>query len=453
MADGRGLPVYKPRTDQHMCHYRICNISIALSWPLAIVSAGGIIVLFGGMHFLWRPVRNLGRRMKLEHDSIADIMLATLQGMRTLRAFGLEQEWRRRFEAASGKVERTSVTFERYYTLVSATIQIGYIFLLVAIVFISSRIEIPFSSTLTFVALLYRLQPNVRELQSNVLAILQLQASISSVVEMLDRTDKRYFGTGGEPFGGLRKEIRFEHVSLSYPGAASPSLDRINAVLPAGSVTAIVGPSGAGKTTIVNLLLGLYRQDTGAILVDGVHLDRLSRDSWLARIAVAGQDVDLVEGTVSYNLRLAAPRATLPAMRAAAAIVRMDGVLEGLSQGFDSWIGNRGLKLSGGQRQRLGIARALLREPDILLLDEATSALDRGLELAILSATLDRLAGRTLVIVTHRPEIAMLADQVICMDAGRVVECTSPAELRARPTSFFWALFPEASRGSTVKVH
>ncbi len=243
----------------------------------------------------------------------------------------------------------------------------------------------------------------------------------------------------------LDREIRFESVSFAYAGAPSPSLDQISFTIPAGSVTALVGMSGAGKTTIVNLLLRLYRQDSGSILVDGVRLDELNRESWLSRLTAAGQDVELIEGTVQDNLRVARPLADLSAMRAAAETAGILDTIEHLPQGFDSWIGQQGLKLSGGQRQRLGLARALLRDPDILILDEATNALNSGLEHKILRAIRQKLAGRTLLIITHRLETAMSADNVICIGAGRALESGSPAELQSRSVSAFQTLLGDVS--------
>jgi ATP-binding cassette, subfamily B, bacterial MsbA len=415
----------------------------ALSWQLFLVAVIGIVFLFGGMHFLWGSVRRLGQNMKLEHESITKQMLITLQCMRTLRVFALEQQWHQQFKKVSAEVEQTSIRFEQYRALVTGSIQIGYIFLLVAIILVSNHANVPFSGTLAFVAFLYRLQPSVNELQCNILAILQLEDSISDFFRVLDRSDKVYLNSGREPFTGLKREIRFDRVSLAYPGSSSPSLDQISFTIPAGSITAFIGPSGAGKTTIINLLLRLYQPDLGSILVDGVYLQELDRASWLENIAVAGQDMELLEGTISYNLGLAAPQSERQAMYAAAEVAGILDALEHLPEGLDTWVGNQGLKLSGGQRQRLGLARALLRESDIIVLDEATSSLDRGLENKIFTTLRDRLAGRTIVMITHRLETAMSADQVIIISSGRVIESASPAELRRRPASVFWTLFPE----------
>jgi ABC-type multidrug transport system fused ATPase/permease subunit len=418
---------------------------LVVSWKLTLVAAPGMVLLLIGMHYLSKPARELGRQMRQEHENLAERMLVTLQGMRALRAFGQEQRYQHTFEAASAEVRRTSLAFERLNALVSPSVQIGYLLLLVVIILVSNPMGVSFAATLAFVALLYRLQPHIREFESNLLHTVQLEASARNIMRMLDRSDKTYLASGVKSFCGLRQEICFEAVSFTYTGALSPSLNQISFSIPAGAVTALVGMSGAGKTTIVNLLLGLYRQDSGSIMVDGIRLDELSHTSWLSRIAAAGQDVELIEGTVQNNLRVAWPQADLPAMRAAAKTAGILDAIENLPQGFDSWIGQQGLKLSGGQRQRLGLARALLRDPDILILDEATNALDSGLEREIWGAIRQKLAGRTLLVITHRLETVMSTDQVICIGSGGVLESGSPAELRSRPASVCWALLRNVS--------
>jgi ABC-type multidrug transport system fused ATPase/permease subunit len=417
---------------------------LALSWKLLIVAAPGITLLLVAMHYLSGPARKLGRRMRSEHEGLAGRMLVMLQGMRALRTFGQERRYQHSFERASAEVRRTSIVFDRLDAVVSPAVQVGYLLLLVVIVLVSYPIGVSFSATLAFVALLYRLQPHVRELESNLLRIAQLEAPVRSVMGMLDRSNKIYLPSGVTPFSGLHHEIRFETVSFSYTGAPSPSLDQISFAIPAGAVTALVGRSGAGKTTIVNLLLKLYQPDSGSILVDGVRLEELDRTSWLSRIAAAGQDLELIEGTVKDNLHLASPQADLPAIRAAANTAGILETIENLPEGFDSWIGQQGLKLSGGQRQRLGLARALLHDPDILILDEATNALDGNLEHEIWGAIRRRLAGRTLLVITHRLETVMSADQVICIGSGCLLECGSTAEFRSRPASVLWTLLKDA---------
>jgi subfamily B ATP-binding cassette protein MsbA len=190
---------------------------------------------------------------------------------------------------------------------------------------------------------------------------------------------------------------------------------------------------------------------SGSILIDGVPLGELSRESWLSRIAAAGQDMELIEGTVCDNLRVARPEASLSEIRKAAETAHILDTIECLPDGFDTWIGQHGLQLSGGQRQRLGLALALLRDPDILILDEATNALNGGLEQAVLNAVRRELAGRTLLIITHRLESALSADRVICIGSGSVLESGSPAELWARPSSLLRTLLNETSDSEVTR--
>ncbi len=220
--------------------------------------------------------------------------------------------------------------------------------------------------------------------------------------------------------------MRFAEVTFTHPGAARPALAEVSFSIPVGRTTAIIGESGAGKTTIVNLLLRLYAADGGAVLVGGVPLDRLSREDWLSRTAVAGQDVELVEGTVAENIRMARPEAGDAEVRAAAAVAGALGFIEALPEGFESWIGQQGLNLSGGQRQRLGIARAVLRDPDVLILDEATNALDAALENGINARLRSTFAGRTMVLVTHREERGADGGPRGAPPGGRVVASGAP---------------------------
>ena len=245
---------------------------------------------------------------------------------------------------------------------------------------------------------------------------------------------------GSEPFDGLQREIRFESVSLTYPGVHVPALENMSFTIPRGRIVAIVGPSGCGKTTIVNLLLRLYQPDSGRITVDGVPLFNLRRVEWLRHLAVAGQDVELIDGTVEENITIGrVGRETGSGHDAANAAGILD-FIEQTEAGFDTWVGERGLNISGGQRQRIGIARALFDEPEILILDEATSALDGNLEAEVRTNIACYAKGRTLILITHRLDTVMSADHVVCIENGRVVEQGVPAVLAEREGGVFGAM-------------
>jgi ATP-binding cassette subfamily B protein len=193
----------------------------------------------------------------------------------------------------------------------------------------------------------------------------------------------------------------------------------------------VVGHSGSGKSTLSRLLYRFYDVDAGAIRIDGRDLREFTQDSLRAAIAIVPQDTVLFNDTIYYNIRYGRPDATRAEVEAAARAAHIHAFIESLPDGYDTEVGERGLKLSGGEKQRVAIARALLKNPAILIFDEATSALDSKSELAI-QAELDRIAvGRTALVIAHRLSTVMNADEILVMDAGRIAERGSHAELLA----------------------
>lgn len=216
-----------------------------------------------------------------------------------------------------------------------------------------------------------------------------------------------------------RGELVFERVSFAYPGG--PVLLReVDLRLPAGGKIGLIGPSGIGKSTLLDLLHRHYDPDAGRILLDGVDLRELSLTELRRRVAVVAQEAVLLPGTVLDNLRYAAPEADLDTVYAAARQAQVDSFVQALPQGYDTNIGSRGATLSGGQRQRIALARALLQNPLLLVLDEATSAVDADTESLILTAIDQSFAGRTRLLVSHRPHLLHAADLLLELQDGRL---------------------------------
>jgi ABC-type multidrug transport system fused ATPase/permease subunit len=410
---------------------------LALSWRVTLIAVIGSIMLSGTLRFLSAPARRLGILTKAVNERLAERILVTLQGLRTIRAFGQEQAHQRVFEGVSAEARRNAFRLSCLHGFIHPATEIGYLALLCLIVFLTEPGHTSFATTLAAVALLYRLQPHVRELEGNLLSIAQLEEPLRSVLGMLETSDKTYPPVGTMSFTGITESVSFRDVGFTYGGAGAPALQHVTCTIPAGRTTAVIGASGAGKTTIVNLLLRLYQPDQGTILVDGVPLESLIYREWLARVAIAGQDVDLIEGTVAENIRMARAEASLAEIQSAAEAAGVMEIIARETDGFDAWIGTQGLNLSGGQRQRIGLARAILRDPGLLILDEATSALDGELEQRIRGNLATRFAGRTVLIITHRLETIRAVDHVICLQDGRVVEEGPPAMLLARADSTF----------------
>ena len=232
------------------------------------------------------------------------------------------------------------------------------------------------------------------------------------------------------PAGG--STVAFGHVRFTYPGRARPALADVDFTVPAGATVALVGPSGAGKTTIANLLLRFWDPDQGGIKLDGVDLRELTLDGLRGRIALVAQDTYLFNNTLEANVRLARPDATRDQIEAALRQAALADFVAGLPDGLATRVGERGVQLSGGQRQRIAIARAFLKDAPILVLDEATSHLDTISEAQVREALDKLMVARTTIVVAHRLSTIQAADIILVLNAGRVIEAGTHMELSAR---------------------
>jgi ATP-binding cassette subfamily B protein len=220
----------------------------------------------------------------------------------------------------------------------------------------------------------------------------------------------------------VRGAIAFDAVRFSYPSRPDiPALDDITLDIAAGETVALVGPSGAGKTTIVQLLLRFYDPDSGRITLDGVPLDHMARSAFRKHIALVPQDPVIFAASARDNIRFGRPEASDAQIEAAAQAAAAHDFIAALPEGYDTWLGERGVMLSGGQKQRIAIARAILRDAPVLLLDEATSALDAESERAVQRAVDELARSRTTIIVAHRLATVKKADRIVVMDEGRIV--------------------------------
>ncbi|HET6720097.1 MAG TPA: ABC transporter ATP-binding protein/permease [Rhodocyclaceae bacterium] len=236
-------------------------------------------------------------------------------------------------------------------------------------------------------------------------------------------------------------EVRFDNVSFAYD-PARPILDQVDFTIPAGHTVAVVGHSGAGKSTLARLLYRFYDVTSGAIRINGQPINNLTQDSLRRAIAIVPQDTVLFNDSIFYNIQYGRPTATPEEIYAAAQAAQLHDFVLSLPDGYESRVGERGLKLSGGEKQRVAIARALLKNPPIMIFDEATSALDSKTEQAIQGSVDAAARGRTTLIIAHRLSTVMNADEILVMDQGRIIERGSHAELLAAQGSYarMWAL-------------
>ncbi len=405
-----------------MCAVAVIGAGLfALSWQIGLTAVVCALATFVVLLLLSKPLRRFGTATLAENQVLAERMLVSLQGMRTLRAFAQETYVLRVFGAASSKVRALAIRAERLKALIGPVGEIASLASLVFIALVAGRAHIDVPTTVAAVLLLLRLQPQLRELDTHRLALAGMGATLANLRATLDVHDKPWPTPGHRTFDGLRDVIAFEGVSFWHDKRRDPSLDNARFEIRRGETTILSGPSGSGKTTVINLILRLYEPDAGRITVDGADLLSLTRTSWLDRIAIAGQDVELIEGTVAQNLRLAKHDASFVELEAACATVEILADIRAIPEGFDARIGPGGLSFSGGQRQRLGLARALLRQPEILILDEALSALEPALEDRIRTAIAVAMAGKTILVVSHRHDAKASGDRVVHIEHGKIV--------------------------------
>jgi ATP-binding cassette subfamily B protein len=225
--------------------------------------------------------------------------------------------------------------------------------------------------------------------------------------------------------------VTFQAVNFAHEGRDQGLAD-VSFVAPAGKTTAIVGPSGAGKSTVLKLLFRFYDPESGRVLIDGQDLRDVTQSSLRGALGLVPQDVVLFNDTLRYNIAYGKPEATQRELEEAARRAQLLHFIESLPQGWDTRVGERGLKLSGGEKQRVGIARVVLKNPRILILDEATSSLDSGTEAEVQDALAEASRGRTTLVVAHRLSTIADADQIVVLEEGRVVERGTHAQLIAR---------------------
>ena len=263
-----------------------------------------------------------------------------------------------------------------------------------------------------------------REIKQGLIDIETMFALLHEPAEVVDRP-------GAKPSVVNKGEIKFENVSFAYDPDRQ-ILKHVSFEVPAGKMVAIVGPSGAGKSTISRILFRFYDIAAGRVLIDGQNIENVTQASLRAAIGMVPQDTVLFNDTIEYNIRYGKPDATAAEVREAARLAQIHAFIMTLPQGYDSLVGERGLKLSGGEKQRVAIARTILKSPPILMLDEATSALDSHTEKDIQDA-LERVArDRTSLVIAHRLSTVVHADNIIVLDHGEIVEQGTHPQLLAK---------------------
>lgn len=411
----------------------LTGVALWRRWDLTLIS---IIVLpsaFLVVSRLGRRMRQISRRTQEKISSLTDFLNESFTGIRVIKAFHRQSDRVEGFGGISREFYRENMRATRVSEAAALLMEavgglgIGFVMWYGAKLIITGVITVgDFTSFLTAIFLIYT---PARRLAKINIGIQQATAPLLRINHLLDEPSEQGGTFTLPPISG---NLELRHVSFTYPGEEKKALDSVNLSISRGEVLAIVGRSGGGKTTLVNLLPGFFRPTEGMVCIDGTDIATATLSSLRGQFGIVSQDVVLFNDTVAANIafgRPDAPRADV--VTAAQAAFAHDFITE-LPQGYDTVIGERGARLSGGQRQRISIARAILRNPPILILDEATSSLDTASEMMVQRAMENLMANRTTIVIAHRLSTIKRANRIVVIDHGRVIESGTHRELYER---------------------
>jgi subfamily B ATP-binding cassette protein MsbA len=397
------------------------------------VFVGAPLVVWPIVHF----ARKLRRRSYQTQERLGEMNTVAdevLKGWRVVQAFGMEPFEARRFREATRQHFRASLRARKLVALNAPVVEVvGAAGVLVLLWYAHRQVTggvMTVGELSTFLVGLYTMYQPIKRLNKVNLALQTALASAQRVYEVLDEPVEIVDRPGARDLAGLHDAIRFEEVSFSYePG--KPVLRNFDLTIPAGKAVALVGPSGAGKSTVAQLLPRFWDVESGRITIDGVDVRELRVLSLRACLGLVTQETVLFDDTLRANIAYGQDRIDDDRLVACARAAYADEFIRAFPQGYDTHVGEAGLRLSGGQRQRIAVARALYKDPPLLILDEATSALDAEAEAIVQRALENLMRGRTSLVIAHRLATVRNADWIAVMDEGRVVEQGRHADLLA----------------------
>ena len=404
------------------------------NWQLALISFLVIPITAVPAGKIGRRIKNLSKQSLGRLGEITSILQETFSGIKVIKAFGL----------GTSKVETFRTTNLDYYRFIRKTykydalnaplMEIIMAVGIAAVVFFGGKDVLSDRMTpeafFSFVVAMGMLYSPVKKLLNAYSSVQRSMAAAERVFEIIDEKPEIVDPLDPVSIGRARGEVELRNVSFRYED--EPILQDVTLTARRGEVVALVGPSGAGKTTIMSLIPRFYDVSDGVVLIDGIDVRKLRLDDLLRQIALVDQETILFNGTIADNIRYGNPGATDAEVEAAARAAFAHEFIVEMPEGYGTEIGDRGARLSGGQRQRVCIARAILKDAPILLLDEATSALDTESEHMVQQALNNLMANRTTFVIAHRLSTILHADRIVVMDKGSVVEVGTSPELLAR---------------------
>ena len=416
---------------------------VALDWRLALIAVSFLPLFVASTRRVGRTRKRLKRIVQARTSELTGLLTETLSvsGALLVKVFGREKAEVQRFSEKLQELKNLSLEQSlvgRWFQMVLGLFEsIGPALAFAVGGALVIRGQLALGTVVAFVTVLKRLYGPASQLATAHVDLKTSYAYFDRIFAVMDRTPAIRNSEGAVIPTRIVGDVEFRHVSLAYDDAGEV-LSRISLNVPAGATIGLVGPSGAGKTSLVSLVMRLYDPTAGAVLVDGIDVRDLHIDALRERIAVVTQDTFLLNATVLENLRYAKPAASKTDIEDAARRAQIHDVIADLPQGYETVVGDRGYRFSAGERQRLAIARAILKNPKILILDEATSSLDVGSERKVQEAITPLMRGRTSFVIAHRLATVRDADCIVVMKHGRVAECGSHDQLLASGGLYAW---------------
>ena len=414
-------------------------IMFTVQWKLALVVCLMFPVFLTVIILRRRKMGRVSRMVKQRTAAINADIESSLSGVRTAKAFGNEDAELHKFERSNDRFKTSKREFHREMGIFHATMEFFTSVLSVVVIGVGGGLimaeQMDYRDIITFSLYIAAFVNPIRKLAALSELLVSGFAGLHRFTEIMRTDPTIQDAPDAKELSDVRGEICLRHVDFSYH-TELPVLRDINLTVPAGKTVAVVGPSGGGKTTLCQLIPRFYDVSGGSIEIDGVDIRTVTQRSLRAAIGIVQQDVFLFADTVLENIRYGKPDATMEEVVAAAKRAEIYEDILQMPDGFDTWVGERGVLLSGGQKQRISIARLFLKDPRILILDEATSALDSITEAKIQRAFDELAKGRTTLIIAHRLSTIHAADQVVVVDGGALREQGSREELLSRSGVF-----------------
>ncbi len=390
-------------------------------------------VLLAAIIFVTSKVMPLFRAIQAKLDKLNLVLREGLMGIRVVRAFNRTEHEARRFDDANKDLSLTLLRVHRIMSALMPLMMLTVNFMAVVLIWIGShRIDaglLEVGGLMAFIQYAMHILMSLMMVSAIFVMFPRASASAERIVQVLDSKSLILDGASPAEAGPAEGRVEFRDVAFSYPGAFSPAVSGLTFVAEPGQVTAILGGTGSGKSTLINLIPRFYEVDSGQILVDGVDVREIPQEKLRAGIGLVPQKAVLFTGTVADNIRFGKEDATEDELVRAAQVAQALSFIQGLDNGFDSLVAQGGTNFSGGQKQRISIARALVRKPQILIFDDSFSALDYRTDANLRKALREKAGGSTVLVVAQRVSTVMDADRIIVLEEGRMVGSGTHREL------------------------